>query len=238
MIGRDGDDRAAHHRDAAPRTSSRCSTAATRRCAGRSATSSPGPSSRRRSRSRPWRYRKLVLELDARDGRRGLTAPGFPVEYGGHGDPGRTSPAFETIAYGDLSLLVKFGVQFGLWGGAIQQLGNRTPPRALPAGDGDARAARLLRDDRGRPRLQRPAAPDDGYLRPGHRRVRDRHPERRSLQGVHRQRRLPRPPRGRVRAADRRRGGPRRPRPRGAAARRARERPPGVRIEDSARRWA
>ena len=27
--------------------------------------------------------------------------------------------SFETLALGDLSLLVKFGVQFGLWGGAI-----------------------------------------------------------------------------------------------------------------------
>jgi acyl-CoA oxidase len=33
--------------------------------------------------------------------------------------------AFETLAFGDLSLLVKFGVQFGLWGGAVQQLGTR-----------------------------------------------------------------------------------------------------------------
>ena len=31
--------------------------------------------------------------------------------------------AFETLALGDLSLLVKFGVQFGLWGGAVHQLG-------------------------------------------------------------------------------------------------------------------
>ena len=31
--------------------------------------------------------------------------------------------AFETLGFGDLSLLVKFGVQFGLWGGAVQQLG-------------------------------------------------------------------------------------------------------------------
>jgi hypothetical protein len=30
---------------------------------------------------------------------------------------------FETLAYGDLSLLVKYGVQFGLFGGSILQLG-------------------------------------------------------------------------------------------------------------------
>jgi acyl-CoA oxidase len=41
------------------------------------------------------------------------------------GDPRANVVAFETLAFGDLSLLVKFGVQFGLWGGAVQQLGTR-----------------------------------------------------------------------------------------------------------------
>src|SRR5438105_3999648 len=41
------------------------------------------------------------------------------------GDPGANIAAFETLALGDLSLLVKFGVQFGLWGGSVQQLGTR-----------------------------------------------------------------------------------------------------------------
>ena len=31
--------------------------------------------------------------------------------------------AFETLAFGDLSLLVKCGVQFGLFGGAVLHLG-------------------------------------------------------------------------------------------------------------------
>ncbi len=55
----------------------------------------------------------------------GLTAPGFPVEFGGQADPGANVVSFETLAFGDLSLLVKIGVQFGLWGGAVQQLGTR-----------------------------------------------------------------------------------------------------------------
>ncbi len=53
-----------------------------------------------------------------------LTAPGFPAKYGGEDDPGANVAAFETLAFGDLSLLVKFGVQFGLCGGAIHQLGS------------------------------------------------------------------------------------------------------------------
>ena len=55
----------------------------------------------------------------------GVTAPGFPVAYGGEGDFGANVAGFETIAFGDLSLLVKFGVQFGLFGGAVQQLGTQ-----------------------------------------------------------------------------------------------------------------
>src|ERR687893_2424862 len=53
----------------------------------------------------------------------GGTAIGFPVEYGGEGEVGKSIAAFETLAFGDLSLLVKCGVQFGLFGGAVLHLG-------------------------------------------------------------------------------------------------------------------
>ncbi len=68
-------------------------------------------------------YRQRVLDWARTLASEGLTAPGFPKAYGGEDDPGANVAAFETLGYGDLSLLVKFGVQFGLWGGAIQQLG-------------------------------------------------------------------------------------------------------------------
>jgi acyl-CoA oxidase len=70
-------------------------------------------------------YRERVLAWARTLAGEGLTAPGFPEEYGGQGDPGANVAAFETLGFGDLSLLVKFGVQFGLWGGAIQQLGTQ-----------------------------------------------------------------------------------------------------------------
>ena len=70
-------------------------------------------------------YRRRVLEWAQTLASEGLTAPGFPEEFGGHGDPGANVAAFESLGYGDLSLLVKFGVQFGLFGGAVQQLGTR-----------------------------------------------------------------------------------------------------------------
>ncbi len=67
------------------------------------------------------RVRDLLLEMAAT----GQTGMGFPKEYGGGGDIGASVAAFETLAYGDLSLLVKTGVQFGLFGGAILQLGTK-----------------------------------------------------------------------------------------------------------------
>src|SRR5688500_9244722 len=67
------------------------------------------------------RVRDLVVELAAT----GQTGMGFPSEYGGGGDVGASVAAFETLAFGDLSILVKVGVQFGLFGGAILQLGTK-----------------------------------------------------------------------------------------------------------------
>ncbi len=68
-------------------------------------------------------YRERVLGWAQELAREGLAAPGFPERFGGRGDPGANVATFETIGFGDLSLLIKFGVQFGLWGGAVQQLG-------------------------------------------------------------------------------------------------------------------
>ena len=56
---------------------------------------------------------------------------GFPKEYGGQGNVGGSIAAFETLAHGDLSLLVKCGVQFGLFGGAVLHLGTRHHHDAL-----------------------------------------------------------------------------------------------------------
>jgi acyl-CoA oxidase len=50
---------------------------------------------------------------------------GFPSRYGGQDDVGGSVTAFEMLAFGDLSLLVKAGVQWGLFGGAILHLGTR-----------------------------------------------------------------------------------------------------------------
>ena len=70
-------------------------------------------------------YRARVMQWMQTIAQEGQTAPGFPQEYGGLGDPGANVAAFETIGFSDLSLLVKFGVHFGLWGGAVLQLGTK-----------------------------------------------------------------------------------------------------------------
>ncbi len=57
----------------------------------------------------------------------------FPKEFGGEGDIGGGITGFEMLGHGDLSLLVKAGVQFGLFGGAINHLGTEAhQARYLP----------------------------------------------------------------------------------------------------------
>lgn len=70
-------------------------------------------------------YREKVLQWCRELARLGVSAYGFPVEYEGENNIPKSIGAFETLAYHDLSLLVKFGVHFGLFGGSILQLGTR-----------------------------------------------------------------------------------------------------------------
>src|SRR3954468_16104726 len=68
-------------------------------------------------------HREQVLAWARELASKGDTAMGYPVEYGGQDAVARSIASFETLAYGDLSLLVKIGVQFGLFGGAVLHLG-------------------------------------------------------------------------------------------------------------------
>ncbi|MFC5949392.1 acyl-CoA dehydrogenase [Pseudonocardia lutea] len=68
-------------------------------------------------------YRARVLELVHELASTGQPHTGFSPEYGGKGDVGGVVTAFQALGYGDLSLLVKAGVQWGLFGGAVQVLG-------------------------------------------------------------------------------------------------------------------
>lgn len=57
---------------------------------------------------------------------RGYAVAGFPEEFGGLGDPARSIVDFELSALCDLSVTVKSGVHFGLYGGAVQYLGTES----------------------------------------------------------------------------------------------------------------
>ena len=68
-------------------------------------------------------YRLRVLEQVKSLAKQGVSAYSFPKIYGGGERNGDHMAVFEMLALNDLSLTVKFGVQFGLFGGALYLLG-------------------------------------------------------------------------------------------------------------------
>lgn len=63
-----------------------------------------------------------------------FSANAFKQDDGGTGDTGAALTAFEMLAYVDMSTMVKAGVQWGLWGGAIAGLGSAATRRELLPG--------------------------------------------------------------------------------------------------------
>ncbi|MGA9747703.1 MAG: acyl-CoA dehydrogenase [Nocardioides sp.] len=70
-------------------------------------------------------FRRRVLDIVMMMADTGQTGFGFPKAYGGGEDIGASVAAFETLGLGDLSVVTKVGVQFGLFGGALLQLGTK-----------------------------------------------------------------------------------------------------------------
>ena len=68
-------------------------------------------------------YRERVLSWCHHLADQGIGALSYPEHAGGENSVEKFIVAFETLAYHDLSLVVKFGVQFGLFGGSILHLG-------------------------------------------------------------------------------------------------------------------
>jgi len=81
-------------------------------------------------------YRERVLEWTRTLAAEGFGALSLPKRHGGSDDLGGFIAAFETLAFHDQSLLVKFGVQFGLFAGSILQLGTERHHRAWLAAAG------------------------------------------------------------------------------------------------------
>jgi len=70
-------------------------------------------------------FREVVLKQVEFLAEKGYGALAYPEAYGGTGDMEGYSYIFENMMYVDGSLTIKFGVQFGLFGGSIQKLGTK-----------------------------------------------------------------------------------------------------------------
>jgi acyl-CoA oxidase len=68
-------------------------------------------------------YRNHVLSVVKDLAEKGYGALSYDIEYGGKNAIGDYMSVFETLCYYNLNYAVKYGVQFGLFGGAIYNLG-------------------------------------------------------------------------------------------------------------------
>ena len=68
-------------------------------------------------------YREKVLQWCHHLASQGFGSMAYPKEYGGKADMGAYFAIMEALSYHDLSLVIKFGVQFGLWGMSVYFLG-------------------------------------------------------------------------------------------------------------------
>lgn len=68
-------------------------------------------------------HRNKVLSWCKMLADRGFGASSFPEVYGGKNSMGEYIATFEMLGYHDSSLAIKFGVQFGLFGGSVYWLG-------------------------------------------------------------------------------------------------------------------
>ena len=160
--------------------------------------------------------------------RQGLGGLAMPKSCGGEDDVMKFMAAFEILGFHDISLVIKFGVQFGLWGGSVLRLGTDYHHQKYLPRHGLPRPRRLLRHDRDRPRLQRRRPGNDRRLRPGDADLRPALADVHRREKLHRQRRRPRAHRHGVRPVGNGRRAPRRPRLRRPHPRRGR--PPASRV--------
>jgi acyl-CoA oxidase len=68
-------------------------------------------------------YRSKVLLWTKYLAEQGIGSLAYPKAFGGQADMAAYFAAMETLSYHDLSLVIKFGVQFGLWGMSVYYLG-------------------------------------------------------------------------------------------------------------------
>lgn len=69
-------------------------------------------------------YREQVLKWCKYLADQGFGNMAYPEAYGGQEDMDKYFAIMETLSYHDLSMVIKFGVQFGLWGMSVYFLGS------------------------------------------------------------------------------------------------------------------
>ena len=78
-------------------------------------------------------YREQVLSWLKAVASSGLLEHAYPAGLTGDRDTARFISVFEALSFFDLSLVVKFGVQFGLFGGTVEALGTEKHRALVPA---------------------------------------------------------------------------------------------------------
>lgn len=76
--------------------------------------------------------REAVLERLDRMRATGMQRGAFGADHGGTGDTGATLTGMEMIGHADLGVMVKSGVQWGLFGGAVEALGTERHMHLVP----------------------------------------------------------------------------------------------------------
>ena len=84
-------------------------------------------------------FREHVLKQVAFLAKAGYGAMAYPEAYGGTNNMPAYAAIFENMMYVDGSMAVKFGVQFGLFGGSIQKLGTKKHHDAYLSKTGEAK---------------------------------------------------------------------------------------------------
>jgi len=70
-------------------------------------------------------YREQVLSWCKLLASQNLGNTAYPIAYGGEDDIKKYFAIMESLSYHDLSMVIKFGVQFGLWGMSVLYLGTK-----------------------------------------------------------------------------------------------------------------
>ena len=132
----------------------------------------------------------------------GAAEDGFKKEHGGNGDVGAAVTQIEMLAMSDLSLMVKAGVQWGLFGGAIENLGTERHHKAYVQKIIDLELLGCFAMTETGHGSDVQSLGDHGDVRPGDTGVRHRLPHSHLAQGLHRRGRRNRPGGSCFRAVD------------------------------------